>query len=364
MYGYVCLSALSDYHMKKLFAGLFCVVMSVQIGLSQEKSNPIGLYQRFVSPVLSGDCRSYPSCSHYAQDAFASLPTAKAYLSVVDRLVRCGNDHSLPSISIESGTYSLDPVEQNLVVFDHIDKIKPRLGCLPEQSRELLISLFDIGLYAEAIAASLSMSEGCSDELLVFKSRCARSMGAPELFISELLNRRGDNPDVALEFAQIQLDNGNTTQILFGDATYGIDSYNSEYMKVLAGIVDGKFDRVEEAVPDLDWSQSETEAWTRFHSTKNLLPGRAAALGALPGGGYLYVGQPESALSSILMLAIFANTTVWSIRQNAHGIAVLSGALTLSFYAGGIFGAAKSAQSANRNKRKLLTDSLRSRWNY
>jgi len=350
--------------MKKLTVGSFCLIMSINVILSQEKTNPIGLYQRFISPVLSGDCRSYPSCSHYAQDAFASLPTGRAYLSVVDRLVRCGNDPTLPSITLKSGTYGFDPVLEHMVVFDHIDKIEPTLDCLPEKSRELLMSLFDIGLFEEAIAASLAISDSCSDELLIFRSRCARAMGSPDLFITELLDQRTGNPDVALEFSQIQLDNGNTTQILFGDATHGLSDVNSEYMKILAGIVDGKFDSPKKSIPELNWSQSENEAWKGFHSTKNLLPGRAAAFGAIPGGGYLYVGQPESAISSILMLAIFANTTAWSIRQNAPGMAVLSGALTLSFYAGGIFGAAKSAQAARRIKRKKLTDSLRSRWNY
>jgi putative component of membrane protein insertase Oxa1/YidC/SpoIIIJ protein YidD len=350
--------------MKQFIAGSFCLIIAVNIVLSQEQSNPIGLYQRFISPLLSGDCRSYPSCSHYAQDAFASLPTGKAYISVIDRLVRCGNDHSLPIISRKSGTYKYDPVLQRQVVFDHIDKIQPTLNCLSETSRMQLMSLFEIGLFEEAIAASFAISDSCSDELLVFRSRCARSMGTPDLFIPDLLDRRKENPDVALEFSQIQLDNGNTSQILFGDATAGLDDVHAEYMKVLAGIVDGTLDSPKTSTPELEWNQNEQEAWTRFYATKSLRPGLAAILGALPGGGYLYVGQPESALSSILMLAIFANTTIWAIQQNAIGIALLSGTLTLSFYAGGIFGAAKSAQAAQRSKRKRLTDSLRSRWNY
>ena len=47
------------------------------------------LYRWLVSPWFRGSCRYYPSCSHYAEEAFARHGAARgAYLSF-RRLLRC-----------------------------------------------------------------------------------------------------------------------------------------------------------------------------------------------------------------------------------------------------------------------------------
>lgn len=48
----------------------------------------IGLYQRWVSPLLMPACRYTPTCSHYAAEAI-DLYGARGFLMAIWRLLRC-----------------------------------------------------------------------------------------------------------------------------------------------------------------------------------------------------------------------------------------------------------------------------------
>jgi putative membrane protein insertion efficiency factor len=50
----------------------------------------IHLYRLTLSPWLGGQCRYYPSCSHYAEDAIRLHGAAKGTGLAVWRIVRCG----------------------------------------------------------------------------------------------------------------------------------------------------------------------------------------------------------------------------------------------------------------------------------
>lgn len=47
------------------------------------------LYQRSLSPLFPSRCRFYPSCSHYALEAFERYGFLKALGKTVWRLLRC-----------------------------------------------------------------------------------------------------------------------------------------------------------------------------------------------------------------------------------------------------------------------------------
>jgi len=49
----------------------------------------INFYRHFVSPLLAGRCRFYPTCSEYALEAFQEYGAIKALYLTVKRLVRC-----------------------------------------------------------------------------------------------------------------------------------------------------------------------------------------------------------------------------------------------------------------------------------
>lgn len=49
----------------------------------------IKLYQWTISPLLSADCRFYPSCSEYAYGAFQKHGTLKGIYLTTRRLCKC-----------------------------------------------------------------------------------------------------------------------------------------------------------------------------------------------------------------------------------------------------------------------------------
>ncbi|MCF7806967.1 MAG: membrane protein insertion efficiency factor YidD [Candidatus Marinimicrobia bacterium] len=46
-------------------------------------------YQALISPLFPSSCRFYPSCSHYAIEAFEKLPWWKALPKTTWRVLRC-----------------------------------------------------------------------------------------------------------------------------------------------------------------------------------------------------------------------------------------------------------------------------------
>ena len=49
----------------------------------------IHLYRPILSPIFGNSCRFYPSCSHYAEEAFTVLPVWRALPKSVWRILRC-----------------------------------------------------------------------------------------------------------------------------------------------------------------------------------------------------------------------------------------------------------------------------------
>lgn len=49
----------------------------------------IEFYQRFLSPILGGRCRFYPSCSNYAHECFERLGFFRAMGKISVRLLKC-----------------------------------------------------------------------------------------------------------------------------------------------------------------------------------------------------------------------------------------------------------------------------------
>jgi putative component of membrane protein insertase Oxa1/YidC/SpoIIIJ protein YidD len=72
----------------------------------------LNIYQKWISPVKGGNtCPMYPACSQYAKIAFQVLPWYEAYISSLERMLRCGNDLSIyPVILINGQTHWYDPI--------------------------------------------------------------------------------------------------------------------------------------------------------------------------------------------------------------------------------------------------------------
>ncbi|SDM06356.1 membrane protein insertion efficiency factor YidD [Halarsenatibacter silvermanii] len=49
----------------------------------------IGIYQRFISPMLPGSCRFYPTCSSYTRQAIEKYGPFKGVWMGIKRISRC-----------------------------------------------------------------------------------------------------------------------------------------------------------------------------------------------------------------------------------------------------------------------------------
>ena len=53
----------------------------------------VRIYQLFLSPLLGGHCRFFPTCSNYAREALASRSLGKALVLIFLRLLKCHPFH-------------------------------------------------------------------------------------------------------------------------------------------------------------------------------------------------------------------------------------------------------------------------------
>lgn len=49
----------------------------------------ISFYKVYLTPIFSGQCKFYPTCSCYGEEAFKKLPAYKAFWLVSKRICKC-----------------------------------------------------------------------------------------------------------------------------------------------------------------------------------------------------------------------------------------------------------------------------------
>jgi len=94
----------------------------------------VGLYRRWVSPLLGPHCRFAPSCSAYAVEALTAHGAVRGSWLTLRRLVRChpfhpGGHDPVPPARPTSGTMERNPVDPNVV------RSAPAGPNAPEQTR-------------------------------------------------------------------------------------------------------------------------------------------------------------------------------------------------------------------------------------
>ncbi len=95
--------------------------MTRDVEKDMDKNNPdislhaVRLYQKYLSPVIGGNCPMYPSCSRYCMDAVNRHGAVMGWIMTCDRLMRCGRDEvkTAPVIWSRDGKRSHDPVSEN-----------------------------------------------------------------------------------------------------------------------------------------------------------------------------------------------------------------------------------------------------------
>ena len=76
---------------------------------------PLKFFQKYISKADGDRCPMYPSCSHYAEQAFKRHGAFKGWILTCDRLLRCGRDEVRlsPKVRANGRPRTFDPVDAN-----------------------------------------------------------------------------------------------------------------------------------------------------------------------------------------------------------------------------------------------------------
>jgi putative component of membrane protein insertase Oxa1/YidC/SpoIIIJ protein YidD len=106
-----------------IFAGTSFSVCRADGGVSEKrgsldpaaKLSPITFFQKIISKADGDRCPMYPSCSHYAQEAFDQHGAVLGWVLTLDRLLRCGRDETRSDtpMKIHGVRYTYDPLKAN-----------------------------------------------------------------------------------------------------------------------------------------------------------------------------------------------------------------------------------------------------------
>lgn len=91
-------------------------------------------------------------------------------------------------------------------------------------------------------------------------------------------------------------------------------------------------------------------------------PSKAAALNAiLPGAGYLYVGQRQTAVTAFLVNGLFIASSVYFFKHGPIAAGIITTSFEAGWYFGGIYGAANEAKFYNERTYENLANPLMNR---
>lgn len=96
------------------------IVPSTKQTVRHDRS-PLRLLMDFVSRADGERCPMYPTCSHYARQAFAEKGLLMGWVLTSDRLLRCGRDETrlAPKVRIDGVPHAHDPLSANIFWWDN-----------------------------------------------------------------------------------------------------------------------------------------------------------------------------------------------------------------------------------------------------
>ena len=86
----------------------------------EQTTSPLRMLMNFVSRADGARCPMYPTCSHYARQAFAEKGLIMGWVLTSDRLLRCGRDETrlAPPVYVHGEPHAYDPLAANIFWWD------------------------------------------------------------------------------------------------------------------------------------------------------------------------------------------------------------------------------------------------------
>ena len=349
----------------------------------------LNIYQRYISGIKSGECGMTPSCSNYAIQAFKTYNLVKAFSMTTDRLVRCGHDHNYYNLELNNKIYKSvdDVVESN----NRINVSYKRFAFADTShsaSLKFIRNLVNRGFYNQAllkiqelIYLNEPMDNSAKREIYTNYIRCLSAVDKLEeaVFEYETTFPKSiiEDPLILIEMAICHFHLRNFTkshEVLMSAEKNVIDTNLYSRIRMLNAKVfaqEYNWDAAKEnfrLIPkESIYKQQVDQNLSILESVQKIKfknPTVAGLLGIIPGCGYLYAGHKQTALSALLINALFGYATYSSIQNKNYGVAALTGTLSLAFYIGNIQGSSKSAKRYNESKRQDINDRINVNFNY
>ncbi len=114
-----------------------------------------------------------------------------------------------------------------------------------------------------------------------------------------------------------------------------------------SALLDGDIEEIEQISKERPKDKSLVELIKNYELEKKSI-GKAKTLNTfLPGAGYLYVGQKQSAITAFLLNSLFIAATVHFFNKKEYAAAAITLSFETGWYFGGIYGAGESAKLYN-----------------
>lgn len=105
-------------------------------------------------------------------------------------------------------------------------------------------------------------------------------------------------------------------------------------------------------------SNTAVASLLRSYEIKKKSVSKAQSLNILPGAGYLYVGQKQSALTAFLLNGLFIAASVRFFQQGHIAAGIITTSFEAGWYFGGIYGAGEAAKTYNERVYEKQADVL------
>lgn len=347
----------------------------------------LSVYQKYVSNIRGGECQMYPSCSNFSMDAFKQYNPLKAFSLTADRLLRCSHDMTNYDLTLQNQKFKLiDFVksEDNVKYINYSQKsLYAYSDTIKDSSKntKFIKFLVNKGLYQQAlleINRRIFNKDLGSDTNEIYTNYiiCLRAIDENE---KALFDYEVSFPSTVKNNPKILLEIGNTWsglknyqqsiiqyQKVFSTETKDTTLIDEAFM--LKGINQTKLSQFDSAM--VSFQKVSTHGFYAKNVTRNITliqnintqkyknPTFGGLLGIIPGAGYLYADHKQTALSSLVINALFAYGAYTSFKTNNTGIGILASVIGVAFYLGNIQGSVKSVRRYNQVKKENLSNRI------
>lgn len=373
--------------MKRLLVILLLFSLQLSYVLGQEQESGISdlfyIYTTFISDTRGQSCPMYPSCSHYSMQSFSEYGALKGLLLTSDRLIRCGHEHRLYDLNWDKGEakfedfpnweFSENPIPQRFPL-----KFSKNVTFYEEKNdTTFFLSLINSKDYESAVVEYkrlVHFGEKNKQVLILELNHFVALNGLGEYekvifhYETRLAEHLKNEPEILLELADAwyRLNNFEKsisvlTQIKSTDEYY-------PHKNLLSGVSQAYLNNYEAALTDFnavdqdfiyyDFAKSNIAVINSIATLKKKKPYIAGILGLIPGGGYFYAGQNTTGLTSLVLTSLLGYASYTSFKTDNHGVGILAGIFTLTFYSGSITGGINSIKRQNLNREKNLKSKL------